>query len=122
MSHEVRSLLEWYREQRRRIRLEVRGEVSGLILEEDLALTLRNLSSGGFLAETTDRIPIGSTHTVKLIARDGLVVTATVRCAHCRELRPSAIPAYAIGFAFVGASEHALDLLLDRLTASLTFD
>ena len=80
---------------------------------------LRNLSGGGFLAETADRLPIGSTHTVKLIGPEGLVITATVRCAHCRELTPSAVPRFAIGFAFVSANENAVDALLDRLVSSV---
>src|SRR5688572_32034386 len=96
------------RDARRLIRLEVRGEISGRIVEEDQPLMLRNLSVGGFMAETSARLPIKSVHTVKLSAQDGLVVVVTARCAHCRELVPSVAPRYAIGFAFVTANAAAI--------------
>jgi hypothetical protein len=79
------------------------------------------MSSGGFLAESSDSLPIGSMHTVKLSAKDGLVVMVTARCAHCREYLPCDVPRFAIGFAFVVANPAAIDALLDRLVAAITF-
>jgi hypothetical protein len=64
---------------RRLMRLEVRGEVSGRLVEHDLPLMLRNMSGGGFLAETSADLPPGSLHTVKLRTHDGLAVVVTAR-------------------------------------------
>lgn len=109
------------RDVRRLIRLEVRGEISGRIVEADLPLMLRNMSTGGFMAETSASLAINSQHTVKLSAKDGLVVVVTARCAHCRELTPSAAPRFAVGFSFVTSNAAAIDALLDRLTSAITF-
>jgi hypothetical protein len=111
---------EQFREQRRFIRLEVRGEISARLVGRDLPLVLRNLSKGGFLAEAGDSLPIGSLQTIQLSAKGGLAVLVTARCAHCREFLPCDAPRYALGFAFMVANPAAIDALLDRLMASIT--
>jgi hypothetical protein len=82
---------------------------------------LRNLSGGGFLAEASASLPIGSVHTIKLSGHDGLVAIVTARCAHCRPLVPSVVPRFAMGFAFVAARAGEIEALLDQLMPDVAF-
>lgn len=82
---------------------------------------LRNLSGGGFLAEASASVPVGSIHTIKLTAHGGLTAIVTARCAHCRQLVPFVVPRFAIGFEFLTAQPDEIAAMLDQLMPDVAF-
>ena len=109
-------------EKRRAIRLQVNGEVAGRLTAIGQPLELRDLSSGGFLAEMTVRIPEGSVHHVVLTSNSGHTVKARARCAHVRRRTIRGHTTFSIGFAFLSIRDDEIEALLDLLTGRLSFD
>jgi hypothetical protein len=106
-------------DKRRAIRLRVNGAVRGR-LASGQPLDLHDLSSGGFLAEMTTRLPEGSAHDVVLTSGSGLVVNARARCAHVRRHAERA-STFRVGFAFLSVRDDEIEALLDLLMGDLSF-
>ena len=116
-----------HRELRRALRLEVSGEVTTRLLDLDQPIELRDVGPGGFLLWSPVAIAPESVHRVQFTASDGWTTTLTARSVHVRRLgERGRAPVYAVGFAFVynpaEATEQAIEHLIDKITASLSFD
>ena len=107
----------------RAVRLTVHGEISARLLSTGQALELRDLGIGGFLADTSVRLSVGSIHHIVLASSDGFTVTVRARCAHSRRRTELSGPVrFAVGFAFDSPDVLLIDALLDRLTGTLSYN
>jgi hypothetical protein len=91
-------------------RFDIVGDLWGT-LEIAVRLSLKNVSSGGALIESSVSIPAGSVHRLTLDC-DGQLVTTDVRVQHVRPIPSAEVgPLYQLGVEFV--SPHPA--LVDRI-------
>jgi hypothetical protein len=101
---------------RRYPRLEVLGRIEGQVLALDAKLSLRELSRGGFSANSDRPFAPGAPHSFRFTAGNGLVVELDGMSVHCRigSISNEGRQAYIAGFEWVdapGASEKIAGLL-----------
>ena len=116
-----------YREQRRTLRLDVTGDVVTELLAISQPLPMVNIGLGGCLIDSPSPLVLGSRHQLTVRTADGWTTRVEACVVHCRRTtRPGGDPRYAIGFMFAPTREqradHVVDTLIDKVTASLTFE
>jgi hypothetical protein len=106
------------RSRRRHPRLEVLNRVEGRLVPSDLAIVVRDISLGGFSAESPVAFPPRTRHHFRFTSRSGPVVQLEASSIHCRLVAANELgQRYITGFEFV-TDEHAdeaLTLLLESL-------
>jgi PilZ domain len=91
-------------ERRRSPRIRIFGDLHGRVVQMDVLVVLRDISTGGFAIETSELFEPGVEHTVELTAPTGqqFVATATVRqCV--RQLDAEDLLPYLASFVFTDA-------------------
>jgi hypothetical protein len=113
-------------DQRRSPRLEIMGTLSGHVVSVNRRVELRDLSFGGFAAETEDPFTPGSIHKFRFTTQDAGTAELWARTVHCRaKVASNGSPVYAIGFEFLyqgsRAVRDAINVLIDAATGDMTF-
>lgn len=107
------------RDRRRYPRRESRGLLVGHVLPTEAPLVVRDLSLGGFAAESAAPFTPGASYGFRLSATDGPQLELRAAAVHCRlsEVASDGRPVYITGFEFLGSvSERAsLAALLEVL-------
>jgi hypothetical protein len=107
---------------RRYPRLEVLGRVEGQLMPVEAPLVVRDLSRGGFSAETQAPFTPGTVHLIRFTSRHSSVeLSATA--VHCRlgPVGDDGRHSFVTGFEFVAdaGSREAIGKLVDTLSAAL---
>lgn len=112
-------------ERRRTPRARTRGGLYGQLVSLDLAISVLDLSFGGFSADLPVQLPQGESHEVLFRPISGEPMTLLARVAHVRPLpRPGNAPRWVTGFAFEHAhpdSRRRVNLLIDQVATVLGF-
>ena len=96
------------RERRRFQRFPVFDRLLGILLAEDLPIRIRDVSLGGFAAETPEPLPADVQQAVHFIAADDWSVEVEARSIYCRpSVGNQGNPLYVTGFSFVGFENEA---------------
>jgi hypothetical protein len=113
-------------ERRRSPRIEILGQIHGEVVSLDLPILLREVSFGGFSAETPIQFPLGVAHAFRFspAGEEALILTARVTYSRPAAADESATT-YITGFEF--AHKHAqtresVDELIDKITSVLNID
>jgi hypothetical protein len=107
------------RSRRRHPRLEVLDIVQGRLVPTDTPIVIRDLSVGGFSAESSVAFPPRTRHHFRFTTRGGSVVLLEASAVHCRLVAASELGmSYITGFEFVGRerADEAIAVLLDAVT------
>jgi hypothetical protein len=94
-------------ERRQSSRIRIFGDLHGRVVQMDVLVVLRDISTGGFAIESPQLFQAGVEHTVELTAPTGqqLVATATVRqCV--RQLDSEDLMPYLASFVFSDAARR----------------
>lgn len=108
---------------RRYPRLDVLGRIQGQVLALDARLTLRELSLGGFSADSSRPFAPCLQHTFRFSTGEGLVVELDAVAVHCRisSVSPDSGLRYIAGFEWADAEtsreqvQHLVDVLSPEL-------
>ena len=105
------------RERRRSPRVELRGLVSGRLLQPGTAVVVVDMSLGGLATETPFPFERGTVHELQLTLGDGAAVDLRARVMHCRNIAAEGEePRYFTGFQFVDEEgEDAAGGVFDNL-------
>jgi hypothetical protein len=109
-----------FQSRRRHPRVEVLGEIEGRRVPLDISITMRDLSQGGFSAESSTPFPPGTSHHFRFTApAHGSEVSVEATAVHCRlaSASPDGGVTYVTGFEF--HSDAATDKAVATLIASL---
>jgi len=107
-------------------RVEVMGQLHGLLVALRIPLVVRNLSSGGFAVEGVVAFPAGAIHTFRFTSPNGPVILVRAAAQHCRLVPTDADqPRYLAGFSFVHdpteQTERGIEVLLDAAKSQVVF-
>ncbi len=113
-------------DRRRAPRLELMGEVHGVLEDVQVPFLVRDISHGGLCLETHAPLTPNDNHTIRLQLHDLYSLTVRGRIAYCRDISdgPSR-PRFLCGVEFVHTSpesQRAVGMILDRLTTALERD
>lgn len=115
-----------FRSRRRFPRLEVLGLVEGKRIPLDVPMTVRDLSQGGFSAESSVPFPPGTHHHFRFTTIDQHEVSLDATSVHCRlaSVTHDGHHTYITGFEFVStdATDQSVAALVDTLSSVLTLD
>jgi hypothetical protein len=115
-----------FRSRRRFPRLEVLGLVEGRRVPLDVPLTMRDLSQGGFSAESTVPFPPGTHHQFRFTTATAHEVTLAATVVHCRlaTARPDGQFTYITGFEFHSdeSTDTSIASLMDTLASVLALE
>ena len=108
-----------FRSRRRHPRVEVLGEIEGRRVPLDVPITMRDLSQGGFSAESSTPFPPGTSHHFRFSTPGHGEVALEARAVLCRlaSASPDGQVTYVTGFEF--HSDAATDRAVGTLIASL---
>ena len=109
-------------ERRRSPRVPLEEQLAGHVEVLGVDLVIKNVSFGGFLAETTHDFIEREVVPVRLSLRDGSWSDVfDSRVISCRERRVPDESPYLVGFAFAGAEnwDPRVHMLMDRLVSTL---
>jgi hypothetical protein len=113
-------------ERRRAPRLDVMGEIPGYVDGLDAPLVVRDISGGGLRIETAAALQAGERCTIRLRLDPRATLTIHARVAHVRPIEsggPDAL--FECGLSVEPGDESSremLNVLVDRVTAALSFD
>jgi hypothetical protein len=110
-----------YPERRRSPRVPLDEQLSGRVEVLGVELLIRNVSFGGFLAESSHEFIEREVVPVRLSLRDGSWSEVfDSRVISCRERRVPDEAPYLVGFAFAGSEswDPRVHMLMDRLVAN----
>lgn len=114
------------RSRRRFPRLEVLGLVEGRLLPIDVPLKLRDLSQGGFSAESSVPFPPGTHHHFLFTTLDQNEVALDATVVHCRlaSAQTDGHYTYVSGFEFLSsdATDRSVAQVLDTIASVLALD
>lgn len=114
------------RSRRRFPRIEVLGVVEGERIPLDVPMRVRDLSQGGFSAESSVPFPPGTRHHFRFTAFNQNEVRLQATAVHCRlaSLDADGHHTYITGFEFLpdDASEKSIAAIIDTLTSVLALD
>jgi hypothetical protein len=107
------------RERRRHTRYLVFDRLLGNLLGEDLPVRIRDVSVGGFAAETPDPLPADVHQAVRFIAADDWSIVIEARSVYTRpSVSAEGHPLYVTGFSFASApASDAVRRLLEKVTS-----
>jgi hypothetical protein len=115
-----------FRTRRRFPRLEVLGLVEGKRVPLDVPLTIRDLSQGGFSAESSVPFPPGTQHHFRFTTTNQNEVSLDATSVHCRlaSVDRDGHYTYITGFEFVSdeTTDKSIAMLIDTLTSVLSLD
>jgi hypothetical protein len=104
-------------------RLEVLGRIEGQVLALDAKLSLRELSKGGFSANSDRPFAPGMPHAFRFTTANGLVVELSGMSVHCRigSISNEGRQAYIAGFEWIEepGSDEKIAGLLDVVTLAM---
>jgi hypothetical protein len=87
------------------------------------AVTLRDISLGGFLLESSQPFHVDAIHQFRIATANGWETVVTARSVHCRQ--PTADGVYLTGFAFVDPvgpeAERRIHQLIDKVSSVVTY-
>jgi hypothetical protein len=107
-------------DRRRHPRFLASDRLIGTLESSDRPVRIRDVSSGGFSAETVEPVPTGQTDRVRLIASDDWSAVIEARSLYCRPtVSPSGLPRFVTGFAFAESTDarRAIATLLEKVTS-----
>ena len=103
-------------ERRRYPRVEIVSETEGRSVDLDMAVSIRDVSRGGFLVESPIAFPIDCQHTFLFSPGESQQMTVLAACRHCRPVdAEDGRTAFLAGFEFVPQSFGQLTLILDMV-------
>jgi hypothetical protein len=106
---------------RRTPRIEVLGQIHGLVVTLDLAVRILDLGAGGFAVESHVPFPVGAVHDFRFTTWEGRVVLLAAEAVHRRRsARRSLVPIYITGFEFLRTESPLIAASIERLLESLT--
>lgn len=115
-----------FRSRRRFPRIEVMGLVEGRRVPLDVPLRVRDLSQGGFSAESSSPFPPGTHHDFRFTTAAGHEVTLAATVVHCRLASAGADGqlTYVTGFEFHSSesTDKSISSLMDTLASVLSLD
>ncbi len=115
-----------FRSRRRYPRIEVLGVIDGHRVPLDVPLTVRDLSQGGFSAESAVPFPPGTHHHFRFTTAMAQEVTLVATAVHCRLASAGADGqfTYISGFEFHSdeTTDAAIETLIDTLASVLSMD
>ena len=113
-------------ERRQSPRIEILGQLDGLLMTVDTPVRVLDVSAGGFGAETTQLLEPGGIHECRFELRPGVAVILQARVMHCRPKkgrRAAAAVRYLAGFQFLDSptpeAEAGRAQLMERVAATL---
>jgi hypothetical protein len=113
------------KDQRRSPRLEVLGQLDGHVVSLDHQVRMRDLSLGGFAAESEKPFRPGSIHRFRITTNTGAATELWVRAAYCRHQGTGEPARFLTGFEFMRAEKPgvrgAIDAIIDSVTGGITF-
>ena len=102
------------------------GLVEGRRIPLDVPLTIRDLSQGGFSAESSAPFPPGTHHHFRFTTAAGHEVTLAATVVHCRLASATAdgLLSYITGFEFHSdeSTDTSISSLMDTLASVLALD
>lgn len=115
-----------FRSRRRFPRIEVLGVVEGQRVPLDVPMQVRDLSQGGFSAESAVPFPPGTQHVFRFTALNRNEVSLKATVVHCRLARADADGhyTYITGFEFLAdeKSDKSIATIIDALASVLALD
>jgi len=110
-------------ERRQAPRIEILGQLDGILMTVDTPVRVLDVSAGGFGVETAQALTAGETHECRFELRPGVSVILLARVMHCRPKKgPRATMRYLAGFQFLEATPEAeagRAQLMERVAAIL---
>jgi hypothetical protein len=105
-------------DRRRHPRVDVTPDLRAFALPDEQPLVVRDVSVGGFSAESAVKFVVGSQQAFRLFARNGRHTTVLARVAYCAAT-PLLIsrPVYVAGFEFLAQPADNLQLVADIVDA-----
>jgi hypothetical protein len=115
-----------FRSRRRFPRVEVLGMVEGQRIPLDVPMKIRDLSQGGFSAESSVPFPPGTQHHFRFVALNHNEVRLQATAVHCRlaSLDADGHYTYITGFEFQPdeSSDKSIAAIIDTLTSVLALE
>jgi hypothetical protein len=115
-----------FRSRRRFPRIEVMGLVEGRRVPLDVPLVIRDLSQGGFSAESAAPFVPGTHHQFRFTTAAGHEVALSATVIHCRlaSAGPDGQITYITGFEFHSSetTDKSISTLMDTLASVLALD
>lgn len=109
-------------ERRQTPRLDVFGEIDGVITPPDVRVVVLDVSTGGIGIAIRRRLRVGDVHQVRLISMKGETAVIDVRVANIRESSTTTGTRYCVAGLQIIEGSDALNRLIDHLTSALSFD
>jgi PilZ domain len=105
-------------------RIEILGQLDGFLMTVDTAVTILDLSEGGFGIDTPVPLQNGEMHECRFSLRDGVSVILLARVVHCRPKKSKkGATRYLAGFEFLeqpnAEAASARAQLLERMASNL---
>jgi PilZ domain len=95
-------------ERRQAPRIEILGQLDGVLTTVDTPVRVLDVSAGGFGVETAQALTAGDIHECRFELRSGVSVILLARVMHCRPKKgPRATMRYLAGFQFLEATPEA---------------
>ena len=83
------------------VRLEALGTLHGQLVPFRIAISVREVSLGGFSIETVFPLPLGAFQSFRFTLRSGAALTLRARIVHCRAETRGGKAVYVIGLEYV---------------------
>lgn len=110
-------------ERRQAPRIEILGQLDGVLMTVDTPVRVLDVSAGGFGVETAQALTAGGIHECRFELRSGVSVILLARVMHSRPKKgPRATMRYLAGFQFLEATPEAeagRAQLMERVAAIL---
>lgn len=90
-------------------------EISVTIPSLKVALTLRDLSVGGFAVSAPRPFTVGTTHRFVFSAEDGVEITIVAKAMHCHSRPADGQPLFVTGWQFMAGSTEENEAAIQRL-------
>jgi hypothetical protein len=110
-------------ERRKAARVPVGAHVTAHVEADAQSVTLRDISLGGFLLESTQPFHVDAIHQFRIATATGWETVVTARSVHCRQAAGSSV--YLTGFAFVDPTgpeaERRIHQLIDKVSSVVAY-